>query len=185
MNADEIKQIVSRYWIKKRWAVHFEVGLCKGGRYRADVLAMSIRGQLVIIEVKTSVGDFKSDHKMLQYKNFCDNLYVAMTDVVYDKVKHLIAPGVGVFVIDINNGTRVRKRSTSNLLSDSIRFSVVTRMAYRSADKTLFQRKASTSGACLVATTAVEAIQKMQSRDRKGQKQKVIDTVTKAISKYV
>ncbi len=52
MDANHIKQVIARYWAKKLWATHFEIGLCKQGRLRADIVAISMRSEIVIIEVK-------------------------------------------------------------------------------------------------------------------------------------
>lgn len=186
MTADQIKQIVSKYWTKKLWAVHYEVGLCKGGRLRADVLAISMGSQIVVIETKSSVADFRSDKKWPKYMPFSDRMYFAMTSDVYAKVKSAIPHGIGVFVVNPKTfGVKVRSRAYKREVDPAIRLNIVTRMAYRSADKTLYERKSKTSGARLVALTAVEAIQAMPRSERKGQKSHVVNRVTDAISRYV
>ncbi len=185
MNADQIKQAVTRYWIKKLWVVHSEVGLCKGGRLRADLLAISMGAHLVVVEVKSSVADFRADKKVLSYIPFSDRLYFAFSDVVYAKVRHLVPKGVGVFVVNSKTfNVRIKSRAVYHEVDAKVRLNVVTRMAYRSGT-TLYERKSKTSGARLVAQTAVEAIQAMPKEERKGQKARVIARVTEAISKYV
>ncbi|MGA8383476.1 MAG: MmcB family DNA repair protein, partial [Stellaceae bacterium] len=42
---------------------------------RADVLALGKAGELVIVEVKSSVADFRSDQKWPAYRDFSDRLY--------------------------------------------------------------------------------------------------------------
>ena len=49
----------------------------RNGR-RADVLAMDARGRFTIVEVKTSLADFRSDAKWPQYLEFCDCYYFAV-----------------------------------------------------------------------------------------------------------
>jgi hypothetical protein len=55
-----------------------EVPLATGRR--ADVLALGREGELVIIEIKSSVADFKSDRKWPEYRQYCDRLYFAVPD---------------------------------------------------------------------------------------------------------
>ena len=185
MIADQIKQAVTKYWNKKLWVVHSEVGVCKHGRLRADLLATSMGSHLVIVEVKSSVADFRTDKKVLNYIPFCDRLYFAFSDLVYAKVKHLIPKGVGVFVVNSKTfNVRIKVRATWHEVEAKTRLNVVTRLAYRSGT-TLYERKSKTSGAKLVALTAVEAIQAMPREARKGHKQAVVAAVAQAISKYV
>jgi hypothetical protein len=52
-----------------------EVPLANGRR--ADVLAVGPKGQIWIIEIKSSVIDFRVDAKWPHYKDFCDRFYFA------------------------------------------------------------------------------------------------------------
>src|SRR5271169_2015936 len=45
---------------------------------RADVLALGKGGDLVIVEIKSSVADFRADQKWLAYRDFSDRLYFAV-----------------------------------------------------------------------------------------------------------
>src|SRR5256885_6705385 len=45
---------------------------------RADILALSKSGELIIIEIKCSVADFRSDRKWAAYREFADRLYFAV-----------------------------------------------------------------------------------------------------------
>jgi hypothetical protein len=60
------------------WSVLTEVTLANGRR--ADVLALSGAGDLAIIEVKSSIEDFRADRKWGEYREFCDELYFAVPD---------------------------------------------------------------------------------------------------------
>lgn len=53
----------------------FEMTL-RSGR-RADILAVSASGEILIIEIKSSLEDFRSDRKWPEYRAFCDRLYFA------------------------------------------------------------------------------------------------------------
>src|ERR1051326_3511604 len=45
---------------------------------RADILALGRTGDLIIIEIKTTVADFRSDRKWSSYKDFADKFYFAV-----------------------------------------------------------------------------------------------------------
>ncbi len=45
---------------------------------RADVLALGKGGDLVIVEIKSSVADFRSDQKWASYREYADRLYFAV-----------------------------------------------------------------------------------------------------------
>lgn len=44
---------------------------------RADVIALSEDGLLTIVEIKSSVADFRADRKWPDYRDFCDRFYFA------------------------------------------------------------------------------------------------------------
>jgi hypothetical protein len=45
---------------------------------RADVIAVNGAGETVIVEVKTSTADYRSDRKWNEYLEFCDAFYFAV-----------------------------------------------------------------------------------------------------------
>ena len=45
---------------------------------RADILALGKTGELLIIEVKSSVADFRADRKWAFYREYADRLYFAV-----------------------------------------------------------------------------------------------------------
>lgn len=44
---------------------------------RADLAALGPKGDLWIIEVKSSLADFRADHKWPDYRDFCDRFFFA------------------------------------------------------------------------------------------------------------
>src|SRR5207237_7974160 len=42
---------------------------------RADILALGRTGDLIIVEIKSSVADFRADRKWAGYRDFADRLY--------------------------------------------------------------------------------------------------------------
>ena len=47
-------------------------------RRRADILALGRTGDLLVIEIKSSVADFRADRKWALYRDFADRLYFAV-----------------------------------------------------------------------------------------------------------
>lgn len=47
---------------------------------RADILALGKGGDLIIVEIKSSVADFRSDRKWISYRDFADRLYFAVSN---------------------------------------------------------------------------------------------------------
>jgi hypothetical protein len=55
-----------------------EVPLADGRR--ADIMALGRDGTLLIVEIKSSVADFRSDRKWPEYRQWCDRLYFAVSE---------------------------------------------------------------------------------------------------------
>ena len=68
----------------------------KGGR-RADIMAVDGAGKLTIVEVKSSVADFRADSKWPEYQAYCDLFYFA---VRADFPLVLIPESCGLLVAD-------------------------------------------------------------------------------------
>jgi len=51
----------------------------KNGR-RADVIALDAKGRFTIVEIKTSLADFRADTKWTDYLDFCDFYFFAVPE---------------------------------------------------------------------------------------------------------
>jgi hypothetical protein len=69
---------VCRALVQHGWSVLTEVTLANGRR--ADVVALAGDGEIAIVEVKSSLEDFRADRKWAEYREFCDTLYFAVPD---------------------------------------------------------------------------------------------------------
>src|SRR5689334_18374043 len=47
---------------------------------RADIMALGTKGELVIVEIKSSIADFRADDKWSHYRDFSDRLYFAVAN---------------------------------------------------------------------------------------------------------
>ena len=64
---------------------------------RADLVALNERGEIWIVEIKSSVEDLRADHKWEDYRAHCDRLFLAFTQ----DMPHAIFPKeTGLIVAD-------------------------------------------------------------------------------------
>ena len=64
---------------------------------RADVMALGPRGEVVIVEVKSSLEDFRADQKWREYLTYCDAFYFA---VAPEFPRAVLPEGPGLIVAD-------------------------------------------------------------------------------------
>jgi hypothetical protein len=79
---------------------------------RADILALGKTGDLVIVEIKSSVADFRADRKWTAYRDFSDRLYFAVPN---DFPRTLIPNECGLMVADAYGAALLRSGSTTKL----------------------------------------------------------------------
>jgi hypothetical protein len=79
---------------------------------RADILALGKSGDLVIVEIKSSVADFRADRKWTAYRDFSDRLYFAVPN---DFPRALIPEECGLMVADPFGAALLRDGSTTSL----------------------------------------------------------------------
>ena len=77
------------------YAPLLEVGLPNGRR--ADIMALSPKGRIVICEVKSGLEDFRTDRKWGEYLPFCDGFYFA---VAPEFPREVLPEGPGLIVAD-------------------------------------------------------------------------------------
>jgi len=79
---------------------------------RADILALGKSGDLVIVEIKSSVADFRADRKWTAYRDFSDRLYFAVPN---EFPRALIPEECGLMVADPFGAALLRDGSTTSL----------------------------------------------------------------------
>ena len=72
---------------------------------RADVAALCGKGKVTIVEVKSSVADFRADQKWPDYQPFCDQFFFA---VGHDFPQELIPEEAGLIIADEFGGAVLR-----------------------------------------------------------------------------
>ena len=72
---------------------------------RADLMALGSKGEIWIIEIKSSLEDFRADNKWPEYRDFSDRVYFA---VAPDFPTDVLPSDAGLMVCDRYGGEMVR-----------------------------------------------------------------------------
>lgn len=79
---------------------------------RADIIALGRTGELVIVEIKSSVADFRADRKWTSYRDYSDRLYFAIPN---DFPRALIPDECGLMVADAFGAALLREGTMAKL----------------------------------------------------------------------
>jgi hypothetical protein len=120
---------VCRHLFDLGYAVLTEFSLAN--HRRADVIGLHENGEFVIVEVKVSVADFRSDTKWPEYEVFCDQLYFAVPPEFPDD---LIPETTGLMVAD-SWGAETLRDAPQTGLHASRRKALTLRFARAAADR--------------------------------------------------
>ena len=77
---------------------------------RVDIAALDREGQFVVIEVKSSVADFRADYKWHEYVDFCDYFYFAVNA---EFPRELIPEDCGLIIADNYEAAIIRPAQQS------------------------------------------------------------------------
>jgi len=102
---------------------------------RADLVALDARGEIWIVEVKSSIADFRADQKWPEYRAHCDRLFFA---TALEVPHEIFPPDAGLIVADAY-GAEFRNEAPEHKLP----------AATRKAMMLLFARAAARRLSCL------------------------------------
>lgn len=151
--AQLLKDQVRRYYTDKCYAVNAEVGLNPSGALRADLLAVNMKGEVVICEIKSCPADFYVDHragKWPKYLDYSNKLFFVVGSKTYEKIKGDIPKGVGIFVVRkfiAKNGASARytlrmvQRAEYREITADTKLNLCIRLAFRNADFNRYARR--------------------------------------------
>ena len=83
-----------------------EVSLANGRR--ADVAAVAESGEIWIVEIKSSIEDFRTDQKWPEYREYCDRLFFAVAPAF---PREILPADTGLIIADRYGGEIVRGRA--------------------------------------------------------------------------
>lgn len=84
LTAGDVLRSLTRYFHRQGAMVLHEVPLPNGRR--ADLIALSAKGEVLLVEVKVARGDLLSDQKWADYLPWCDQFYWALADGLDDAI---------------------------------------------------------------------------------------------------
>lgn len=104
----------------------------KGGR-RADLVALTRKGDLWIIEIKSSVEDFRVDRKWPEYRLHCDQFFFA----THPDVPPAIFPEDAGFILSDGYGAEILRDAPEHRLPPHLRRAMTLRLARAGAARLL------------------------------------------------
>jgi hypothetical protein len=98
---------------------------------RADLVALNERGEIWIVEIKSSVEDLRADHKWEDYRAHCDRLFFAFTQ---DLPCEIFPKQTGLIVADAY-GAHLQCEAPEHRLSAPTRKLMTVRFALAAAQR--------------------------------------------------
>lgn len=111
------------------WSTIAELPLTNGRR--ADLVAIDAASVIHIIEIKSSVADFRADHKWELYRDYCDHLSFA---VAPDMPLEILPQEAGLMIAD-GYGAEVLREAPYHPLAPARRRAMLLRFAQLAADR--------------------------------------------------
>lgn len=102
----------------------------RSGR-RADLVAINARGEIWIVEIKSSPADLRADHKWPEYRAHCDRLFFATAPEVPSGI---FPPDAGLIIAD-GFGGLVEREAPVHPLQAATRKEVLLRFARCGAER--------------------------------------------------
>jgi hypothetical protein len=111
------------------WSTVTELTLATGRR--ADIVAVAANGDIRIVEIKSSIADFRADGKWPDYRLSCDRLYFAIPPEMPEEI---MPEEAGLIVADAFGATILRE-APDHRLAPATRRAMLLRFAQVAADR--------------------------------------------------
>ena len=98
---------------------------------RADVVAVAGDGSILIVEIKSSIADFRADRKWRDYAAHCDKLYFAISDATPAE----IMPEEAGLILADRFGAEILRHPEPRALAPATRRAMLLRFACAAADR--------------------------------------------------
>ncbi len=119
----------ARYLHALGYCVVAELPLPSGRR--ADLVALGGDGEIIIVEIKSSIADFRADQKWMEYRLHCDRLFFA---TIAEVPGDIFPSDAGLIVADAF-GAAILSEAPEHRLSAATRKSVMLRFAHAAAHR--------------------------------------------------
>jgi hypothetical protein len=117
----------ARYLHALGYCVVSELPLPSGRR--ADLVALGGDGEIIIVEIKSSVADFRADQKWIDYRRHCDRLFFA----THAGVPSDIFPAEAGLIVADAFGASIVSEAPEQRIAAATRRSVTLRFAHAAA----------------------------------------------------
>lgn len=124
-----IRRGVVRHFQEMGVALVAELPLASGRR--ADLIGLDRKGRFVIVEIKSSIEDFRADSKWPDYLAHCDHFYFA----THSGVPAEIFPQSQGLIVADNYGAEILRPSQEGSLAGATRKALTLRFARAAADR--------------------------------------------------
>jgi hypothetical protein len=128
-HAAAVQRGVGRLMRAQGFAVVAELPLATGRR--ADLVALGAAGDIWIVEIKSSVEDFRADHKWPDYRLSCDRLFFATHAAV---PLDIFPEETGLILADAY-GAELLRDAPEHRLAAATRKAMLLRFAQAAADR--------------------------------------------------
>lgn len=132
------RQSDSAMMIQRGVVRHFQINnvvmvpeLTLANGMRADLTGIDEKGRIIVVEIKSSVEDYKADHKWHIYHEFCDQFYFASHAGVGE---HIFPQDEG-FILADEYGADILREAAEKKLSAARRKSMTLRFARAAATR--------------------------------------------------
>lgn len=126
-----VQRGVCRLLVQMGYAAVTELSLATGRR--VDVAALGPSGQIIVMEIKSSLADFRADQKWSDYLHYCDRFYFA----VPPEFPRDVLPGhVGLVVAD-RYGAEILREADETKLAPARRKAMTLHFARTAARRVL------------------------------------------------
>lgn len=98
---------------------------------RADIIGIGADGAITIVEVKSSIADFRADQKWPDYRDHCDHLFFAISTEIPPET---MPADTGLIVAD-SYGADILRAAPLHKLAPATRRAMLLRFGLQAADR--------------------------------------------------
>jgi hypothetical protein len=106
-----------------------ELSLLSGRR--ADIVALATDATIHIVEIKSSIADFRADMKWRDYRAHCDRLYFAIPETV---PADIMPEDAGLIIADAY-GAQILREAPEHRMAPATRRAILMRFAHAAAHR--------------------------------------------------
>ena len=125
----DVARGVSRMLLDRGYSPLLEFTLPNGRRL--DVAAISDAGEIVAVEIKVSLADFRADEKWPEYLEYCDRYYFA----VPDGFPHEVLPDAHGLIVADRFGAAIVREAQHSPITAARRKSLLIRFGRTAAER--------------------------------------------------